>query len=76
MPSIYRISQPGRGPVVPVEAVESIEDVVKAGSPGCYHIDEISRDPLHSGHTSRRRGTTVRQPDDQCTLDLNPQPSR
>jgi hypothetical protein len=23
-------------------------------APGCAHVDEISRDPLPSGHTSRR----------------------
>jgi hypothetical protein len=31
--------------------------VLREQEPGRYHIDEISRDPLPSGHTSRRGGS-------------------
>ncbi len=48
MPTIYRISQPGREPVVDVGSVEAIEGTIQAGGPGCFHIDEIAADPART----------------------------
>ncbi len=76
MPSIYRISRPDRDAIRDVDSVEAIEGVVRGAEPGRYHVDEIGSDPLPSGHTSRRRGTVVRQPDGRCTLDPDPWPDR
>jgi hypothetical protein len=56
MPTIYRISQPRHDAITDVGSVEAIEGAVRSGSPGCYHVDEISSDPLPSGHTSQRWG--------------------
>jgi hypothetical protein len=53
MPSVYRITQPGQEPLTDVDTVEAVEGAVRAGGPGRYHVDEISADPLPSGHTSR-----------------------
>jgi hypothetical protein len=52
MPSMYCISRPGREPIRDVDSVEAVEGTIRAGGPGCYHVDEISSDPLPSGHTS------------------------
>ena len=56
MPSIYRISRKGQGPVVVVATVEAFEGGISAGKPSAFHIDEISTDPLPSGHTGRSWG--------------------
>ena len=56
MPSIYRISRKGQGPVLDVATVEAIEGGISAGKPSSFHIDEISTDPLPSGHTGRSGG--------------------
>jgi hypothetical protein len=72
MPSIYRISQPGREPVVDVSSVEAIEGAIRDGVPGCYHVDEISSDQLPSGHTSRRWGTVIKRPDGKVAIDPDP----
>jgi hypothetical protein len=72
MPTIYRISRPGREPITDVDSVEAVEETIRAGGPGCYHIDEIASGPLTSGHTSRRWGTAIKQPDGAETLDLDP----
>lgn len=49
-----RISQNGQGPIVDVDQVKAIEPSIRSNEPGRYQIDEISADPLPSGHTSRR----------------------
>jgi hypothetical protein len=74
MPNIYRISRPGREPITDVDSAEAVEGAIRAGGPGCFHVDEISSDPLPSGHTSRRWGTAIKRPDGAVTLDLDPWP--
>ena len=54
----------------------AVERAIRAGGPGCYHMDQISADPLPSGHTSRRWGTAIKRPDGSVTLDPDPWPSR
>jgi hypothetical protein len=54
LPSIFRISRPGREPITDVDSVEVIEETIRAGGPGCVHVDEISSEPLPSRHTSRQ----------------------
>jgi hypothetical protein len=76
MPSIFRISQPGREPITDVDCVESVEGAIRAGGPGRYHVDEIAAEPLSSGHTSRRWGTAIKRPDGAVTLDPDPWPDR
>ena len=51
---MYRISQSGQEPVVDVDTVEQLEPAVRSLPPGRWHLDQIERDPLPSGHTSRR----------------------
>jgi hypothetical protein len=47
---------------------------VRRGGQACYHVDEISADPLPSGHTSRRWGTAIKRPDGPVSLDPDPWP--
>jgi hypothetical protein len=75
-PNIYRISQPGREPITDVDSVEAVEGAIRAGGPGRYHVDEISSDPLPSGHTSRRWGTAIQRPDGAVTIEPDPWPYR
>jgi hypothetical protein len=50
---MFRISK-GTHTVVDVAQVGEIEPAIRAAEPGRYQLDEISADPLPSGHTSRR----------------------
>jgi hypothetical protein len=50
---MYRISQ-GNDQIVQVDSTKQVEPVIRAGKAGRYHIDQIERDPLPSGHSSRR----------------------
>jgi hypothetical protein len=76
MSFVYRISRPGREAITDIGTVEAIEEAIRAGEPGRYHIDEIAADPLPSGHTSRRWGTAIKQPDGAVTLEPDPWPDR
>ena len=72
MPSIFRISRGARVPVVDVGSPTAIEDAVRATKPGHYHVDEISADPLPSGHTARRWGTAIKHPDGTVSVEPDP----
>jgi len=76
MPTVYRITRPGRDSVVDVGSVEGVKGASRAGGPGCYHVDEISSDPPPSGQTSQRWGTAIKRPDGTVTLDPDPWPDR
>jgi hypothetical protein len=51
---MYRISQNGQESIIDVDTVEDIEPALRSNKPGRYHVDEISADPMPSGHGSRR----------------------
>jgi hypothetical protein len=76
VPSMYRISRPGREPSTDVDLVEAVEGAIRAGGPGYYHVDEISADPLPSGHTSRRWGGGIKRPDGAVAIEPDPWPDR
>ena len=76
MPTIYRIRQPGREPIIDVDFVEAVEQAVRDGGAGCDHVDQISTDPLPSGHTSRRWDVGIKRPDGAVPLDSDPWPDR
>ena len=73
---MFRISRDGREPIVDVDQVEAVEAAIRSSAAGRYHVDEISADPLPSGHTSRRWGVGIKRPDGVVTLDRDPWPPR
>jgi hypothetical protein len=75
---LARCHRPGFDDPGPGEeySVEVVGGAVRAGGPGRYHVDEISTQPLPSGHTSRRWGTAIKRPDGAVTLDPDPWPDR
>ena len=69
---MYRISRNGQEPIVDVDQVEAIEPVIRSSEPGRYHVDEISADPLPSGHTSRRWGVGIKRADGTVVIEPDP----
>ena len=45
-----------------------VEKIIGSGRPGRYHVDEISSEPLPSGHTSRRWGMGIKRADGNRAL--------
>ena len=71
---MYRISRNGHEPIVDVDQVEAIEPVVRSSKPGRYDVDEISADPLPSGHTSWRWGIGIKRNDETVVIEPDPWP--
>jgi len=67
---------PGNDVVTDVPSVDQIEPAIRSSLPGRYHVDEITRDALPSGHTSRRWGVGIRRADGVVTLEPDPWPRR
>jgi hypothetical protein len=74
--SIFRVSRRDDEQVVDADSVEQAEKTIGSGQPGRYHVDEISRDPLPSGHTSRRWGIGIKRNDGTVAIDPDPWPKR
>ena len=55
-----------------VDSVDQIESAIRAGKARRYHIDEIERDPLPSGHSSRRSGVGIKRPDGSVVIEPHP----
>jgi hypothetical protein len=75
MPRILRVNDPNGEPIRTADSQEGITRVIKDLGPGRYHVDEISSDPLPSGHTSRRWGVGIKRPDGMVVLDPIPCPA-
>ena len=56
--------------ITDVETVQEIEFATRESKAGRYHVDEISADPLPSGHTSRRWGIVIRWRDRALFLEV------
>jgi hypothetical protein len=59
---VFRISK-DLNSVEAVDSEDELEPAVRSMGPGRYHVDQIERDPLPSGHTSRRWGVAIKHPD-------------
>jgi hypothetical protein len=70
--SIFRISRPDDDQVVEVDSLDGVERTIASGKAGRYHVDEISHDPLASGHTSRRWGIGIKRHDDTVAIEPDP----
>ncbi len=72
---MYRISRNGQEPIIHVDHVEAIGPAIPSSEPGRYHVDEISADSLPSGHTSRRWGVAIKQPEGSVVLEPDQRPA-
>jgi hypothetical protein len=72
---MFRISRSGSDEITDVAQVGEIELVVRASEPGRYHVDEISADPMPSGHTSRRWGIGTERRNGSVVIEPDPLPS-
>jgi hypothetical protein len=57
-----------------VAQVDEIEPVIRASGTDRYRIDQIEREPLPSGHTSRRWGIGVKRDDGSAEIEPDPLP--
>jgi hypothetical protein len=69
---MFRFSQNGQEPIIDADHVEAIEPTIRASELGRYHVDEISADPLPSGHTSRRWGVGIKRGDGTVVIEPDP----
>jgi hypothetical protein len=69
---VFRISQNGQETIVDVDTLDHLEPAIRSSKPGCYHMDEISADPLPSGHNSRRWGAGIKLHDGSVALEPDP----
>jgi hypothetical protein len=74
MPRTLRVNDPNGEPIGTADSEEGIKHEIEGLGPGGYHVDEISSDPLPSGHTSRRWGVGIKRPNGSVSLDLDPWP--
>ena len=70
--SVFRIVDRDGEIVADVDGLAGVNEIVRRAPPGCYHVDEISADPLPSGQTSRRWGFAIRHEDGRVILDPAP----
>ena len=74
--NIFRVSRPDNDRFVDVDSLDGVERTIASGNPGRYDVDEMSHDPLPSGHTSRRWGTRVKRHDGTVAIEPDPWPDR
>jgi hypothetical protein len=63
---MFRISRGESG--FDADTLERVQEMLRNGRPGRYHVDEISADPLPSGHKSRRWGVLIKRADGSLEL--------
>jgi hypothetical protein len=71
MPSIYRLIDPKGELLSDADTIGYLKGILTHLDPGRYTVDEISSDPMPSGHTARRwgvmlkldDGTSIEEPD-------------
>jgi hypothetical protein len=71
---MLRANDPNGDPLGDASDVEGLRRLVEGLGPVRHHVDEISADPLPSGHTSRRWGTAIKHPDGRIEFDPDPRP--
>ena len=72
MPRILRVNGVNGEPVGTDRSIHGVERILEDLSPGRYHVDEISSDPLSSGHTSRRWGIVIKRQDGSIVVEPDP----
>ena len=76
MSRILRVNNPDGDPIGSAESIPGLARLFADVPPGRYHIDEISHDPLPSGHTSRRWGIAVKRGDSSVSIARDIWPNR
>jgi hypothetical protein len=71
---MFRISRGGREPITDLDDVDQLEPAIRSSPLSRYHVDELSADPLPSGHTSRRWGVGIKHDDGVVVLEPDPWP--
>jgi hypothetical protein len=64
----FRISRCVSDEANDVAQVDEIEPTVRSTEPGRRHIDQIERDPLPSGRTSRQWGVAIMKRDSSVVI--------
>jgi hypothetical protein len=70
--SMCRIRRNGQEPIVDVDTLDQLEPAIRSSEPGRYHVDQLERDPLPSGYTSRRWGIGIKQHDGRVVIEPDP----
>ena len=70
--SLFRIVDRDGEMLADADRLDGVTEIVRRAPTGRYHVDEISADPLPSGHASRRWGSAVRHDDGRVVLDPDP----
>ncbi len=58
-----RTNPNGREPDIGVDTLDQLEPAIRSSEPGRYHVDQIERDRLPSGHASKRWGVGIKRAD-------------
>ena len=69
---MFRISHIARKTAVDIDSIEQAALEIQSGKPGRYQIDQISAEPLPSGHTSRRCGVGIKNLDGSVAIERDP----
>jgi len=72
MPRILRVNGADGEPIGTASSRERVQRIVEGLGPGRYHVDEISSDPLPSGHTSRRSGVGIKRVNGEVAIERDP----
>jgi len=71
MTRVYRISK-GTDVGDTIDSIDAIAGFTRAHGPSRYRVDEISRDLLLLGHTSRRWGVVINHADGTVVVEPDP----
>lgn len=67
--SVFRIVNRDGEMLADADSLDGVTEPVRNAPPGRYHIDEISVEPLPSGHTARSCGFAIHHDDGRVILD-------
>jgi hypothetical protein len=69
MPRILRVNGADADPVGTADSPDGTRSIVTGLDSGRYYVDDISADPLPSGHTSRRWAVRIKLADGTVIID-------
>jgi hypothetical protein len=68
MSRILRVNNPDGDPIGTAKSINGLARLLESVPPGVYHIDEISAEPLPSGHTSGSYGFAITRGDSPMSI--------